>query len=102
MVRPNNVRKQAALNATRLNADSAAHLLLSAISNSNLILAYPVRRRTWSNSTYMNGLCDSRTSEEKAELVDELFHRYVDKVAKDPSSHAMDYVHSYAIIERVK
>ena len=56
--------------------------------------------RTWSNSTYGNGLDATRSAEEKADIVDELFSRYAALVAKDPADHGMDYVHCYAVIER--
>jgi hypothetical protein len=56
--------------------------------------------RTWSNSTYSNGLDGSRSAEEKAALVDELFDRYAALVAEAPEEHAMDYVHCYAVIEK--
>jgi len=57
--------------------------------------------RTWSNATYLAGLNDSRTPEEKKALVDELFERYAQDVAKSPEDHGMDYVHCILTLEKV-
>ena len=45
-------------------------------------------------------LSDSRTSEEKAKIVDEFFERYEKEVAKRPEDHGMDYVHAYMVIRK--
>ena len=50
---------------------------------------------------HFSALSDSRTSEEKANIVDELFQRYEKEVAKRPEDHGMDYVHAYMVIEKV-
>jgi len=57
--------------------------------------------RTWSNSSYLGGLSETRPLAEKNAIVDELFDRYAAEVAKDPSRHAMDYVHCYLVIEKI-
>lgn len=57
--------------------------------------------RTWSNTSYMNGLNDSRTEDEKNKIVDTLFDRYAAEVAKDPSKHGMDYFHAYLVVEKI-
>jgi len=57
--------------------------------------------RTWSNASYTGGLSNSRTPDERNAIVDELFDRYAAEVAKDPSKHAMDYVHCYLVIEKL-
>lgn len=62
---------------------------------------YVPTTRTWSNSTYANGLDASRAADEKAAIVDELFSRYAALVAKEPEHHGMDYVHCYAVVEKV-
>ncbi|EGD76314.1 hypothetical protein, variant [Salpingoeca rosetta] len=51
--------------------------------------------RTWSNSTFVSGLDDSRSAEEKDALVDEMFNRYAARISKNPTDHGMDYVHAY-------
>ncbi|KAJ7377997.1 hypothetical protein OS493_025313 [Desmophyllum pertusum] len=56
--------------------------------------------RTWSNSTFTSGLSDSRSLEEKANIVDEFFKRYENQVAKRPEDNGMDYVHAYMIIAK--
>ena len=45
-------------------------------------------------------LSDSRSSEEKATIVDEFFKRYENEVAKRPEDHGMDYVHAYIVIAK--
>jgi hypothetical protein len=57
--------------------------------------------RTWSNSVFASGLDDSRSPAEKVKLVDELFSRWEKKVAQDPNEYHMDYVHTYAVIEKL-
>lgn len=56
--------------------------------------------RTWSNATFTSALSDSRSSEEKATIVDEFFKRYENEVAKRPEDHGMDYVHAYIVIAK--
>ena len=58
--------------------------------------------RTWSNSTFINGLSDERTGEEKRVVVDDFFGRYEKKVAEEPKKHGMDYVHAYVVFEKNK
>ncbi|XP_068686578.1 uncharacterized protein [Montipora foliosa] len=62
---------------------------------------YVPTTRTWSNATFVSALSDSRTSEEKANIVEELFQRYEKEVAKRPEDHGMDYVHAYMVIEKI-
>lgn len=57
--------------------------------------------RTWSNSTYESALDDRRSPAERHALVDELFERYAQEVAKEPSAHGMDYVHAFLLLEKV-
>ncbi|KAG5180499.1 S-adenosyl-L-methionine-dependent methyltransferase [Tribonema minus] len=57
--------------------------------------------RTWSNSTFLSALDEGRGREARAALVDELFARYRDAIAADPSAHHMDYTHAYLHFERV-
>ena len=45
-------------------------------------------------------LSDSRSPEEKANIVDEFFKRYENEVAKRPEDHGMDYVHAYIVIAK--
>ena len=47
-----------------------------------------------------SALSDSRSPEEKTNIVDEFFKRYENKVAKRPEDHGMDYVHAYIVIEK--
>ena len=56
--------------------------------------------RTWSNSTFLTALNESRSMEERQSLVDELYKRYEDLVAQDPAAHGMDYVHAFMVIDK--
>jgi len=60
---------------------------------------YVPTTRTWSNSTFLAGLAETRSPQEKEAVVDELFSSYAAHVSKDPSKHGMDYVHSYLVLE---
>ena len=57
---------------------------------------------TWFNFFlfFVTGLSETRSSEEKAKIVDEFFRRYEEQVAANPDEHAMDYVHAYIVIEK--
>ena len=56
--------------------------------------------RTWSNSTFLNGLKESRSKEAKVEIVDRFFDSYLTKIVEDPTKHRMDYVHGYVVFEK--
>lgn len=58
--------------------------------------------RTWSNHTFYAGLSESRSEQERNQIVDLFFQRYEDLVAKAPEDHAMYYIHAYMHIEKVK
>lgn len=60
---------------------------------------YVPTTRTWSNSTFLAGLAETRSQQEKEAMVDELFSSYAAHVSKDPSKHGMDYVHSYLVLQ---
>jgi hypothetical protein len=60
--------------------------------------------RTWSNSVYFDALDSTRDDDHRMSrdaVVDELFARYAAEVAAAPADHAMDYVHAFAVIEKV-
>lgn len=48
------------------------------------------------------GLSDKRSPEEKQAIVDELFKRYENEVAKCPQDHGIDLVCAYILIEKSK
>ncbi len=48
------------------------------------------------------GLSDTRSPEEKERIVDELFKRYENEVAKFPEGHGIDLVSAYIVIEKNK
>eukprot|EP00213_Chloropicon_mariensis_P003828 CAMPEP_0197475098 /NCGR_PEP_ID=MMETSP1309-20131121/6539_1 /TAXON_ID=464262 /ORGANISM="Genus nov. species nov., Strain RCC998" /LENGTH=382 /DNA_ID=CAMNT_0043014993 /DNA_START=222 /DNA_END=1370 /DNA_ORIENTATION=- len=57
--------------------------------------------RTWSNSSFLTALSNKRPEEERKALVDELYGRYENEIAQDPSIHHMDYAHHYILFEKV-
>lgn len=56
--------------------------------------------RSWSEPTFVNGLSDTRGGEEKADIIEEFYGRYQQRVAEDPTGHAMDYVHIYLVCRK--
>lgn len=56
--------------------------------------------RIWSNATFLSGLSDNRSPEEKAGIVDEFFKRYENQVAKHPEDHGMDFVNAFMVIAK--
>merc|ERR1711990_14410 len=63
---------------------------------------YVPTTRTWSNSTFVAGLSNNRSTEEKEALVEEMFRRYEARVAVAPLDHAMDYTHAYLHVEKMR
>ena len=57
--------------------------------------------RSWSETVFRTALDPARPEDERAALVDTFYGRYEAEVARDPTGHAMDYIHSYLEIERV-
>jgi SAM-dependent methyltransferase len=56
--------------------------------------------RSWSETVFLNALNSDRPTEEKADLIDHYYQQYEDLVARNPTGHAMDYVHCYLAIEK--
>ena len=57
--------------------------------------------RSWSEPTFVNGLSTSRSADERAEIIDNFYRRYQDRVAANPDGHAMDYVHIYLVCRKI-
>ena len=55
--------------------------------------------RTWSHSTFKEALREGR--EDKEEVLEQFWGNYMDLVELDPSSHGMDYVHNYIVLEKL-
>ncbi len=55
----------------------------------------------WSNYTFYSGLRDSRSDEENAELVEEMWRKYEDAVADGPEEHGMNLVYAYVRIFKI-
>lgn len=57
--------------------------------------------KTWSHSTFKNGLKSSRSEEEKEAIMTQFWENYMSLVEKNPEQHGMDYVHAYIVLEKV-
>lgn len=57
--------------------------------------------RSWSESTFMAGLSESRPLAERQAIIDRYYAAYEDRVRQAPAGHAMDYVHIYLICAKV-
>ena len=57
--------------------------------------------RSWSEPTFMNGLSKDRSDDDRQAIIDTFYNRYQERVAADPSGHAMDYVHIYLVCSKV-
>jgi len=64
--------------------------------------SYVPTLRSWSEAVFLSGLNDARPTEERHQIVDTFYQRYEDRVASDPGGHAMDYVHCYLAVEKVR
>mmetsp|Transcript_26485 Transcript_26485/g.63550 ORF Transcript_26485/g.63550 Transcript_26485/m.63550 type:complete len:416 (+) Transcript_26485:127-1374(+) len=58
--------------------------------------------KTWSHSTFKSGLKDSKSEEEKEEVMTQFWENYMSLVAKSPEEHGMDYVHAYIVFEKIE
>mmetsp|Transcript_52111 Transcript_52111/g.125828 ORF Transcript_52111/g.125828 Transcript_52111/m.125828 type:complete len:500 (+) Transcript_52111:33-1532(+) len=63
--------------------------------------------KSWSHSTFKAALDspsttkNKRTDDEKEMIVNKFWDNYMSLVEKDPSSHGMDYVHAYLVLEKM-
>jgi len=58
--------------------------------------------RSWSEATFLGGLSNDRSDEQKMEIMDSFYGRYQNRVAASPEGHAMDYVHIYLVCIKVE
>lgn len=58
--------------------------------------------KTWSHSTFKNGLKSGRNEDEKEDIMNKFWENYMALVEKNPEAHGMDYVHAYIVIEKVE
>jgi len=63
--------------------------------------SYVPTLRTWSETVFFNSLDTGRPEQERRQIVDGFYQSYVDLVRKDPTGHAMDYVHIYMVLSKV-
>ena len=73
-----------------------------AMSAAQFAASYVPTLRSWSEAVFLSGLDNSRALEERHAIVDEFYKRYESQVANHPDGHAMDYVHCYLALEKVK
>ena len=72
----------------------------SAMSAREFAESYVPTLRSWSEAVFLSGLDETRPMEERHQIVDTFYQRYEDRVASDPSGHAMDYVHCYLAVKK--
>eukprot|EP00584_Thalassiosira_punctigera_P009681 CAMPEP_0172526508 /NCGR_PEP_ID=MMETSP1067-20121228/1421_1 /TAXON_ID=265564 ORGANISM="Thalassiosira punctigera, Strain Tpunct2005C2" /NCGR_SAMPLE_ID=MMETSP1067 /ASSEMBLY_ACC=CAM_ASM_000444 /LENGTH=424 /DNA_ID=CAMNT_0013310039 /DNA_START=134 /DNA_END=1408 /DNA_ORIENTATION=+ len=58
--------------------------------------------KTWSHSTFKDGLRSDRSEEEKEGIMAQFWENYVSLVAENPEVHGMDYVHAYIVFEKIE
>ena len=56
--------------------------------------------RSWSERVFFNGLDASRPVDERHRIVNQFYENYKNLVRADPSEHAMDYVHTYMVVQK--
>ena len=66
----------------------------------SFVRAYVSMLRSWSESTFYNGLDPSRPSDERNRIVDLFYGKYEERVRRTPEEHAMDHVHCYMVISK--
>lgn len=71
------------------------------MSTQEFATSYIPTLRSWSETVFATALDSSRPEDARAALVDQFYQRYEDRVAADPTGHAMDYVHCYLAIEKI-
>ncbi len=57
--------------------------------------------RRWSHHAFYSGLSDSRSDEDKTELVEEMWRKYEDRVADAPEEHALRAVYAYLRVRKI-
>ncbi len=63
--------------------------------------SYMPNMKRWGNHTFYAGLSDSRSDEEKAELVEEMWSKYEDMVAEAPEEYGVTFVQAYVRVCKV-
>ena len=71
------------------------------MSTQEFAASYIPTLRSWSETVFATALDSSRPEDTRVALVDLFYRRYEDRVAADPTGHAMDYVHCYLAIEKI-
>jgi hypothetical protein len=63
--------------------------------------AYLPTIRSWNESVFAGGLSTTRSSDERAELIEHYYNMYHSQIVDSPQGHGMGYVHAYMTIEKV-
>jgi hypothetical protein len=63
--------------------------------------AYIPTIRSWNESTFKGALSDTRSAEEKNELIEAYYGLYEQQVCENPEGHGMGYVHAYMTLEKI-
>ncbi|MGI9523689.1 MAG: SAM-dependent methyltransferase [Hyphomicrobiaceae bacterium] len=73
-----------------------------AMSAGEFAATYIPTLRSWSETVFATALNSKRPASERQTIIDEFYSRYENLVAANPEGHAMDYVHCYLAIEKMK
>ncbi|XP_014679553.1 PREDICTED: uncharacterized protein LOC106819427 [Priapulus caudatus] len=64
--------------------------------------SYVCTFRIWAHSDLLHGLSDSRSPEEKANILDAFFQSFEDAVAENPRDHGKDYIVAYVHMRKLE
>ena len=68
----------------------------------SFVRSYVNMLRSWSESTFYNGLDPSRPSDERNRIVDLFYGKYEERIRRTPDEHTMDHVHYYMVISKAE
>ena len=57
--------------------------------------------RSWSNSTFVGALSDSRSDEEKADIMEQFWRKYKNKVTEAPEEHGYSCVFACVRVRKI-
>jgi hypothetical protein len=66
----------------------------------SFVRSYVSMFRSWSESTFYNGLDFSRPSDERNRIADLFYCKYEERVRRAPDEHTMDHVYYYMVISK--
>jgi len=71
-----------------------------ALSRAEFAIQFVNTHRSWTETTFRAGLLESRTTDEKQAILDELYRRYEKRVLDNPQGHGKDLLHLYIVAKK--